>query len=166
MKEILLVTILLFSAPAASPGQTTLFGGVGRGAGAAHRGELIRIDQTTGTGALVGAGATDPNAGLTGLAFASSGQLFATTINAPIFDDAPTTPVSTLIRLDPFTGQQVVLIGPIRLADGTSVVINDLALQPGTDVLFGTALNDTGTNTSTPSTRPPPWPRSSEIQAS
>jgi len=146
MKDVLLVTVLLLSVPAAGLSQTTLFGGVGRGAGS-NRGELITIDQTTGTGTFVGTGATDPAAGLTGLAFASSGQLFASTINAPIFSDAPvSTPVSTLIRLDPLTGAQVALIGTIRLADGTSIVINDLALQPGTDVLFGTALNDTETN--------------------
>ena len=142
MKKIPLVTILLFSAPAVSLAQTTLFGGVGRGAGA-HRGEVITIDQTTATGTLVGAGATDPQAGLTGLAFDSSGQLFASTINAPVFGG---TPVSTLIRIEPLTGEQVALIGTIRLAGGTAVVINDLALQPGTGVLFGTALNDTGTN--------------------
>jgi hypothetical protein len=146
MKNVLLVTMLLLSAPAAGLAQTTLFGGVGRG-DRTHRGELIIIDQTTGTGTSVGPGAADPLAGLTGLAFSSSGELFASTINAPVFADPPArTPVSTLIRLDPFTGAEVAVIGTIRLADGTPIVINDLALQPGTDVLFGTALNDTGTN--------------------
>jgi len=143
MKKILLVTILLLSAPAASLAQTTLFGGVGRGAGM-NRGEVITIDQTTATGTLVGAGAIDPDAGLTGLAFDSSGQLFASTINSPLLGG---TPVSTLIRIEPLTGEQVALIGTIRLAGGTPVVINDLALQPGTGLLFGTAINfDTGTN--------------------
>ena len=79
----------------------------------------------------------DPDAGLTGLAFDSSGQLFASTINAAILP-GPSTPVSTLIRIEPLTGEQVAFIGTIQLADGTAVVINDLALQPGTDVLFGT----------------------------
>ena len=92
----------------------------------------------------MGEGATDPQAGVTGLAFDSAGRLFASTINAALFGGPP--PVSTLIQIDPLTGEQVAVIGTIRLADGASVVINDLAIQPGTDVLFGTALNDTGTN--------------------
>lgn len=121
-----------------SEGQSTLYGGIGRGGSDARRGELIIIDQTSGGGAPIGGGAQDPNAGLTGLAFSTAGELFASTINSAVFGGSP---VSTLIRLDPETGEQVASVGTMRLADGTPVVINDLALQPGTDVLFGTALN-------------------------
>lgn len=135
MKNILLATMLML-VPAASLAQTTLFGGVGRGVN--NRGQVITIDQTTGTGIFVGTGATDPGAGLTGLAFDTSGHLFASTINSPVFGGIP---ISTLLRIDPLTGEQIVEIGTIRLADGTPVVINDLALQPGTGVLFGTALD-------------------------
>jgi hypothetical protein len=87
---------------------------------------------------------------LTGLAFDPSGSLFASTTSAPLFPPPgapPTAPVSTLIRVDPVTGEQVSLVGTIQLADGAPLVINDLALQPGTGVLFGTAINfTTGTN--------------------
>ena len=136
MKNILVAAMLVLVVPVAGRAQTTLFGGVGRGV--ENRGELIRIDQTTGAGILVGPGANDPNAGLTGLAFDTSGQLFASTNNSPVFGG---TPASTLLRIDPLTGEQLAEIGTVRLADGTPVVINDLALQPGTGVLFGTAID-------------------------
>ena len=149
MRNTVLTLLLLVVAPAASLGQTILFGGVGRGGGP-DRGELITIDQTNSAGTLVGSGATDPEVGLTGLAFDPSGALFASTTNAPTFPPPgapPTSPVSTLIQLDPVTGAQVALVGTIRLADGTPIVISDLALQPGTGVLFGTTINlSTGTN--------------------
>jgi polar amino acid transport system substrate-binding protein len=149
MRNAALAIMLLVAAPVASLGQTTLFGGIGRGGGS-DRGELITINQITAVGILVGSGATDPDVGLTGLAFDISGDLFASTTSAPLFPPPgapPTPPQSTLIRLDPLTGAQVALIGTIRTADGTQVVISDLALQPGTGALFGTAINlTTGTN--------------------
>ena len=116
--------------------QTTLYGAVGRGPGT-DRGELITINQTTGDGTSLGPGASDPAVGITGLAFDVSGDLFASTINDIVFGGQP---VSTLVRLDPVTGGQLALVGTIRLADGTPVVINDLAVQPGTDLLYGTSL--------------------------
>jgi hypothetical protein len=142
MAKCLLVMLVLLGAPATGLAQTTLFGGVGRGGGQ-FQGEVLMIDQTTGAATLVGTGATDPQAGVTGLAFDSAGRLFASTTNAPLFGGPP--PVGNLIQIDPLTGEQVAVIGTIRLADGASAVINDLAIQPGTDVLFGTALNETGT---------------------
>ena len=149
MRKSVLTLVLLVIAPAGSFGQTSLFGGIGRGGGS-DRGELITIDQTNAAGTFVGSGATDLEVGLTGLAFDPSGVLFASTTNAPTFPppgDPPTSPVSTLIQLDPDTGAQVAVIGTIRLTGGTPIVISDLALQPGTGVLFGTAINlITGTN--------------------
>ena len=146
MKQLVFVTILLLCVPRASTGQTTLFGGVGRGA-QEHRGEVVLIDPTTATGTLLGGGAADESAGLNGLAFDSSGQLFASTIDAPIFPGTPPTPQSTLIRLDPLSGEQLEVIGIVHLAgESTPLVINDLAIQPGTDVLFATALNATGSS--------------------
>jgi hypothetical protein len=138
MAKCLLVMLgVLFFTPAAGLAQTTLFGGVGRGS-SENPGAIPTIDQANGTATVLGAGAGDPQAGITGLAFDSAGRLFASTTNAPLFGG---TPFSTLIRIDPLTGEQVASIGTIRLADRTTVVINDLAIQPGTDVLFGTAIN-------------------------
>jgi hypothetical protein len=143
MAKCLLVMLSVLIAPAISLAQTTLFGGVGRGGGE-NQGAILTIDQTNGTGTLVGEGAADTQAGVTGLVFDAAGRLFASTINAPLFGGPP--PVSTLIQIDALTGEQVAVIGTIRLAGGAPVVINDLAIQPGTDVLFGTAI-DVPTNT-------------------
>jgi len=143
MAKLLLVMLGVLFAPATGLAQTTLFGGVGRGSNE-NPGAILMIDQANGTGTVLGEGASDRQAGITGLAFDSAGRLFASTTNAPLFGG---TPFSTLIRIDPFTGEQIALIGNIRLANGTTVVINDLAIQPGTDVLFGTAINvSTNTN--------------------
>jgi hypothetical protein len=117
--------------------QTTLYGGIGRGPDA-DRGEVITISQTNAQGTLVGTGA-NPAAGITGLAFDTSGELFAATINAPLLPPGPVQ--STLIRLNPITGAQDALIGTIKLANNTRVIITDLAIQPDTDVLFGIGIN-------------------------
>ncbi len=64
---------------------------------------MITVNETTGAGALVGAG-VGPNAGLTGLTFDASGALFGSTIGNPVFTDpAPGSP--TLVRLDATTSQ-------------------------------------------------------------
>lgn len=118
--------------------QTTLYGGIGRGPDA-DRGEVIAISQTDAQGTLVGAGLSDPAAGITGLAFDTSGQLFASTINAPLL--GPNPPSSRLVRLNPITGLQDALIGTIKLANNTPVIITELAIQPDTDVLFGIGIN-------------------------
>jgi hypothetical protein len=147
MKILLLgtfATILLVSMAQQNLAQTTtLYGGVGRGA--AQKGAVIIINQTNGLGTPLGSGAADPGVGLTSLAFEISGTLWGVTISAPVFDDPQG--VSTLIRIDPVTGVQSALVGTIRLADATSLPITDLAIQPGTDVLFGTNLDiNTGIN--------------------
>jgi len=123
--------------------QTTLYGGIGRGS--TDRGELISINQTSALGTFVGAGASDPVVGITGLAFDTSGQLFAATINAPV--DAAIVRTA-LIRLNPITGAQNALIGTIKLANNTPIVITDLAIQPESDVLFGIGINPSNFQTS------------------
>ena len=123
--------------------QTTLYGGVGKGP--PDRGTVITINQSSALGTLLGAGASDPVVGITGLAFDTSGQLFASTINAPV--DAPGASTS-LIRLNPITGVQDASIGNIRLANNTPVIITDLAIQPDTDQLFGLGINPADFSTS------------------
>jgi hypothetical protein len=83
--------------------QPTLYGGIGKGPDV-DRGEVITISQTDAQGTLVGAGASDPVVGITGLAFDTSGQLFAATINAPVVSPGPV--LSTLIRLNPIRGRR------------------------------------------------------------
>ena len=136
MKNILLGTflpvILLLLAPQNSVAQTTLYAGIGRGV-PVNRGAVITINQSAASGTVVGPGA-GPIAGLTGLVFDISGGLYGSAISAPF---EPT----VLVRLDPVNGTQIAAVGIIRLADNTPLVITDLAAQPDTDRLFGTALD-------------------------
>lgn len=77
----LLATCLLTLSPQNSVAQTALYGGIGRGGGA-NSGWLIRVDQKTGLGTLVGHPDSVP--GLTGLAFDISGTLYGTTISGQL----------------------------------------------------------------------------------
>jgi hypothetical protein len=118
----------------AAAGQTDLYGGIGRGSHL-NPGALITVDQHTGAGTLVGHPDSVP--GLTGLVFDISGTLYGTTISGPL----DTGRVSTLVRIEPGTGAQIGPAVPIT-ADDQPISITDLALQPGTNTLYGTSLSE------------------------
>ena len=99
----LLATCLLTLSPQDSVAQTTLYGGIGRGGGP-NSGWLIRIDQGTGAGTLVGL--PDSVSGLTGLGFDISGALYGTTISGQLSPTGPSGRTSTLVRIDPRTGRK------------------------------------------------------------
>jgi hypothetical protein len=120
--------------PVATAGKTNLYGGIGRGSPLTP-GALITVDQDTGTGAFVGH--PDSVLGLTGLVFDISGTLYGTTISGPL----DTGRVSNLVRIDPGTGAQIGPAVPIT-ADDQPISITDLALQPGTNTLYGTRLHE------------------------
>jgi hypothetical protein len=111
-----------------TPG-VTMYGGNGNGSGS--RGELIIIDQTNGSGTVVGTPVS--GVGLTGIAFHPDGRLFASTI-------AGGGSTSTLIRINPDTGGLISTIGSIT-DNGTPISIGDLSFQPGTGVLYGIRSN-------------------------
>jgi len=119
---------------AGTAGETELYGGIGRGS-PANPGWLITVDQDTGAGALLGHPDSVP--GLTGLVFDISGTLYGTTISGTL----GTGRFSRLVRIDPGTGAQ---IGPAVTitADHLPISITDLALQPGTNTLYGTRLSE------------------------
>jgi hypothetical protein len=99
--------------------------------GGSPGGALIIINQTDGTGRVVGT----PNTavGLTGIAFDATGRLFASTRGV----------TSTLIQLNPDTGALISTIGPIKVG-GIPISIGDLGFQPGTGALFGIRSNADG----------------------
>lgn len=111
----------------ASTAQATLYGGIGNGSGI-NPGGLITVDQNNGSGVFV----ADPISpgGLSGIAFNSSGRLFGTTISG--FGST-----SNFVELDPVTGA---LISSVPLG----ISIGDLAIQPGTDVIYGIQSNADG----------------------
>jgi hypothetical protein len=103
-------------------------------------GVLIRASDTTGSGVVVGdAFPSDHAKGYGGLAFDSTGNLWATVgiDDAGGFGDEYGTLASTLVQIDPATGSVIQTIGPIHDATNASIGIVDLAIQPGTNVLFG-----------------------------
>ena len=120
--------------PVATAGQTDLYGGIGRGS-LLNPGWLITINQDTGGGALVGHPDSVP--GLTGLVFDVSGTLYGTTISGTL----GTGRFSTLVHIDPSTGAQIGPAMPIT-ADHLPISITDLAVQPGTNTLYGTLLSE------------------------
>ncbi|MEM7310964.1 MAG: hypothetical protein AAF682_30115 [Planctomycetota bacterium] len=88
-------------------------------------GRLVRVDQELFTGTLIGdSGAPQ----LSGLAETLDGRLWATT--------GTSGGNSELLELSPTTGQ---ILGqtPVQRPDGTLLRISDLAVQPGTGVLYG-----------------------------
>jgi hypothetical protein len=130
----LLCALILSAVPAASgmTGETDLYGGNGRGS-PLNPGALIAINQDTGAGALVGHPDSVP--GLSGLVFDISGILYGTTISGEL----GTGRFSNLVRIDPGTGVQIGPAVPIT-ANDLPIPITDLALQPGTNTLYGTRL--------------------------
>ncbi len=96
-------------------------------------GALLIVDQENGSGTLVGVPIADQ--GLVGMAFNSGGGHFGSTRGDPVQAG------STLVRVDPNSGDLIETIGTI--SDGASSVgISDLAFQPGTDALFGISTDD------------------------
>jgi hypothetical protein len=112
---------------------TILYGGVGgdTSSNSSNIGALVIVDQTTAALTLVGTPV--PGTRISGVAFDSTGALFGSTIG---IGTPPIT--STLIRIDPNTGALISVIGPITDGPGgLPIGVADLAVQPGTDLLFG-----------------------------
>jgi hypothetical protein len=120
---------LLLTAGAAGADPLVLYGGNGNDG---NGGALVTINPTTGAGTLVGTPV--PGRGLSGLAFLSNTELFGSTVSG--FNGS-----STLIRINPDTGALIGTAVPIT-AGGVAISIGDLAVQPGTGVLFGLRSNE------------------------
>jgi subtilisin family serine protease len=112
---------------------TTLYGGNASGS-AITPGGVVILDQAIGAGTLLGDPVTP--GGLTGIGFTSSGRLYGTSISGG---------ASKLVEIDPDTGGLLATIGFITDGPtGIAISIGDLAVQPGTDVLFGIRSNSDG----------------------
>jgi outer membrane protein assembly factor BamB len=135
---------LLINASGAATG-SVLFGGIGGHnvssgpAASANDGALAIVDQNTAAITIVGHPAGV--ARLSGLAFDATGDLFATTQPAGAFPEG-SIGASNLLQLNPGNGA---IIASVPITDrGIPINIADLAVQPGTDLLFGVrGPNDT-----------------------
>lgn len=146
MRPVLIATVFVASLllPATSnsiAGQTggpIMYGGNGgfNNGLSINDGSLVIVDQLTAAVTLVGHPAGVSR--LTGIAFDSTGALFGSTSSPGGFPPPPPPLVSTLIRIDPDTGALISTIGPITEGvGGPQISIADLAVQPGTNILFG-----------------------------
>lgn len=114
---------------------SVLYGGLGghNNGDSTNDGALAFVNQTTGAVSVIGPTGVPR---ISGLAFDSTGALFAASQTAGGFPPppAPVSP-SLLLRLNPITGAQLYSV-PIT-DGGVPISIADLAVQPGTGALFG-----------------------------
>ena len=149
MKFAYLLTLsMLLASPAYSASIGTLYGGNGGHPNpdgsplSINNGWLVIIDQNTGAVTPDGhpAGVTK----LSGLAFASDGTLYGSTLSRVDFPPpVVTSPTSHLISINPITGATINDFGSIS-AGGVPLQIADLAMQPGTNTLFGVSASSSG----------------------
>ncbi len=113
-----------------APSRLLLYGGFGRGS-FSNPGAVALFSDSTAEGELLGDGASP--AGLSGLAFDGSGRLLGTTLDGPQGGRT-----STLVELDPDTGEILSTIGSITDGPGGSpMAIGDLAIDPVSGDVYG-----------------------------
>ena len=100
-------------------------------------GWLVSVDQSTGAVSPIGHPAGVSR--LSGIAFAGPDLLYGSTLGGGGFPDFPPQPnVSHLIQINPASGALVSDIGQITDGvGGPGIAISDLAIQPGTGLLYG-----------------------------
>lgn len=132
-------TLFLFCAAALSAAAlnaSILYGGLGghNNGDSTNDGSLAIVNQTTGAVSIVGHPAGVSR--ISGLAFDANGNLFATTQPGGGFPPPPgPTGASLLLNLNATNG---LILSSVPVSDGThQISIADLAIQPGTGILFG-----------------------------
>jgi sugar lactone lactonase YvrE len=106
-----------------------------------NNGWLVTVDQTTGAVTPIGQPAGVSK--MSGLAFEPNGDLFGSALSNVAFPPpAPSSPTTNLVRINPATGALLAIV-PVK-AGGNNIQIADLAVQPGTGVLFGISASSSG----------------------
>jgi hypothetical protein len=127
-----------------------LYGGLGghNNGDSTNDGALATVNQATGAVTIVGhPSATPPITRLAGLAFEPAGNLYAATLTPAGGFPPPPSPSSTprssnLVALNPSNGALLSSTPIIKGAGGPALSIADLAVQPGTNTLFGVTNPD------------------------
>jgi len=139
LQGLLALTVFSLSIPALARGQELLYGGNGghNDGTSINDGSLVTVDPVTAAVTVIG----HPEGvdRLTGIAFDSSGTLYASTLTGGGSPPPPPPLTSTLITIDPDTGALLSTIGAISDVPGgppMPISISDIAFQPGTGVLF------------------------------
>ena len=130
------ITALLCLTPILATAADVLFGGLGghNNGDSTNDGALVTVNQANGAVTIVGHPVDVVR--ISGLAFDSAGNLYATTLIPAGGFPPPTGPRSSnLITLNPNNGA---LLTSLAITDGTHLLsIADLTIQPGTNTLFG-----------------------------
>lgn len=123
-----------------------MYGGLGghNNADSTNDGALAIVNQTTGAVTIVGhPTATPPITRISGLVFQPAGNLYGSTLTPGGGFPPPSGPrTSNLIALDPNNGALLSSIPIIKGAGGPTLSIADLAVQPGTNTMFGITSPD------------------------
>ena len=112
----------------ALPAPDTMYGSVARGS-SVDPGALVTIDDTNGLQTFISDN-INPD-GLSGLAFDNSGRLFGVVVFGSGFTGG------AFVEFNPDTGAIINTIPSVTRADGTNIKINDLTVDPTTDILYG-----------------------------
>ena len=124
-----------------------LYGGLGghNNGDSTNDGALAIVNQATGAVTIVGhPSATPAITRISGLVFEPAGNLYASTLTpAGGFPPPSSTPrTSNLISLNPSNGALRSSVPIVKGAGGPALSIADLAVQPGTNTLFGVTNPD------------------------
>ena len=103
----------------------------------AESASLLTINPVDASSSTIGRSVDDDDFGMSGIAFNSSGMLFASTYDLYGYGGSP----SSLLRLDPDTADVLQDYGTIQ-CNGENLIITDLSFQPSTGTLFGISLAD------------------------
>jgi hypothetical protein len=138
---IVVALALLCLTPTPATAAQILYGGLGglNNGASTNDGALVTVSQTTGAVTIVGHPIGTPPDTITrisGLAFDSAGNLFGSTLYPAGGFPPPSGPRSSnLITLNPSNG--ALITSTAITAGGINLSIADLAIQPGTNTLFG-----------------------------
>jgi hypothetical protein len=143
----LVVLGLFFGAAGPAQCGLVMYGSLGghNNGDSTNDGSLALVDPATAAVTVIGH--PDAVSHLAGIAFESTGRLFASTLDFAPFPPPISFPRSSeLLVLDRNTGAVITDIGRIRDASGHEMSVNRIAIQPGTDTLFAMRSPEDDTN--------------------
>lgn len=138
ISRLLITAVWMPFLSAANIGTDTIFASLGGQKGiSTNSGALVTVNPANAAVTVIGVPAG--GAGISGLAFDSTGNLWGSTQIGGGIQPPPDLTTSNLIQINPVTGAQISSV-PITTTTPmgvTPVSIADLAIQPGTNTIFG-----------------------------
>lgn len=139
MRKSLLLVITAVALIFPNYSDAVMYGVSGGGEAGTDPGTFMAINEISGAETILGT--PYGGNGITGVATDATGRIFGvTSVNNP---DG----TSHLIEINPVNGSMLSDIGPMFDASGNGCGVGDLSFQPGTNVLFGLAANNSDVGT-------------------